>query len=360
MKKTAVKGLIILVAVALVCVFFSGTLHSITTAKVQMTKAKTGKLTSEISISGELYWPETESVFVPGLGGDDTLVIRRMPVSAGSWVQAGQVLARALFFQRLPAGPGRGQRVVAVAHGELQLAPGGVGVQTLAQPAGHDPLHEPAGDAGDHAHHPAHGALLPICVVRGLPLVLQLPHAAAYGALFKALARHALVRVGNVAFFSARGALLRAGTRLALPIMVVPFDVGGGPADRALQFALAGDALEGVMAFVAENVAGLRSATRTHVVALSGNGLIVVLKDMTSPAFAAPDAFLAIGGVIRVFMPFVAHFAAARAGATVPLVTEQTAQLHNKTSCAINKMLYPDYSKNKPPWGVFGMLPTAV
>ena len=59
---------------------------------------------------------------------------------------AGQVLARALFFQRLPAGPGRGQRVVAVAHGELQLAPGGVGVQTLAQPAGHDPLHEPAGD----------------------------------------------------------------------------------------------------------------------------------------------------------------------------------------------------------------------
>ena len=51
MKKTAVKGLFILIAVALVCVFFSGTLHSITTAKVQMTKAKTGKLTSEISMS---------------------------------------------------------------------------------------------------------------------------------------------------------------------------------------------------------------------------------------------------------------------------------------------------------------------
>ena len=93
MKKTAVKGLIILVAVALICVFFSGTLHSITTAKVQMTKAKTGKLTSEISMSGELCWPETESVFVPGLGSDDRLVTRRMPVSTGSWVQAGQVLA---------------------------------------------------------------------------------------------------------------------------------------------------------------------------------------------------------------------------------------------------------------------------
>ena len=93
MKKTAVKALIILIGIALVCVFFSGTLHSITTAKVQMTKAKTGKLTSEISMNGELYWPETESIFVPGLTSEDTLVIRRMPVSTGSWVQAGQVIA---------------------------------------------------------------------------------------------------------------------------------------------------------------------------------------------------------------------------------------------------------------------------
>ena len=72
MKKAAVKGLIILVGVVLVCVFFSGTLHSITTAKVQMTKAKTGKLTSEISMTGSLFWPAAESVFVPGMTGEDT------------------------------------------------------------------------------------------------------------------------------------------------------------------------------------------------------------------------------------------------------------------------------------------------
>lgn len=93
MKKAAVKGLIILVGVVLVCIFFSGTLHSITTAKVQMTKAKTGKLTSEITMTGELYWPSTESVFVPGLTGDTSLTVLRMCVGAGSWIKAGQVIA---------------------------------------------------------------------------------------------------------------------------------------------------------------------------------------------------------------------------------------------------------------------------
>lgn len=93
MKKAAVKGLVILIGIVLACVFFSGTLHSITTAKVRMVKAKNGKLSGELSMSGELCWPASESVFVPGLGSEDTLLIRRMPVSTGSWVQAGQVLA---------------------------------------------------------------------------------------------------------------------------------------------------------------------------------------------------------------------------------------------------------------------------
>ncbi len=93
MKKAAVKGLIILVGVVLVCVFFSGTLHSITTAKVQMTKAKTGKLTSEISMTGSLFWPAAESIFVPGMTGEDTLILRRLRISTGSWVKAGQIIA---------------------------------------------------------------------------------------------------------------------------------------------------------------------------------------------------------------------------------------------------------------------------
>ena len=93
MKRFAVRGLLILVGVVLVCVFFSGTLHSITTAKVQMAKAKTGKLTSEISLTGSLYWPATEPVFVEGMKSEDLLTIRRMNVAPGSWVNAGDLIA---------------------------------------------------------------------------------------------------------------------------------------------------------------------------------------------------------------------------------------------------------------------------
>ena len=59
MKKAAIKGLVILGAVVLLCVFFSGTLHTITTAKVQTARARNGRLESEITLTGSLKWPET-------------------------------------------------------------------------------------------------------------------------------------------------------------------------------------------------------------------------------------------------------------------------------------------------------------
>ena len=44
MKKFAVKGLIALAAAVALCMFFSGTIRTITTAKVKIVTAKTGKL----------------------------------------------------------------------------------------------------------------------------------------------------------------------------------------------------------------------------------------------------------------------------------------------------------------------------
>ena len=93
MKKAAVKWLVILVGIVLVCVFFSGTLHSITTAKVQMTKPKTGKLTTEITMTGNLYWPSTRSLFITEMKSEDTLTVRRVAVSAGSYVKSGDLIA---------------------------------------------------------------------------------------------------------------------------------------------------------------------------------------------------------------------------------------------------------------------------
>ena len=93
MKKTAIKGLIILAIVVLVCIFFSGTLHTITTAKVRITKAKTGRLETEITMTGKLQWPETVNLTVEGLGGDDTLIVRSTTAAAGAYVRAGDLLA---------------------------------------------------------------------------------------------------------------------------------------------------------------------------------------------------------------------------------------------------------------------------
>ncbi len=93
MKKHALKGLIILGIIVLLCVFFSGTLHTITTAKVQMVKAKTGKMEGEITLTGSLFWPETENIYVDGMNSEDTLILRQLCVKAGSYVKAGDLLA---------------------------------------------------------------------------------------------------------------------------------------------------------------------------------------------------------------------------------------------------------------------------
>ena len=93
MKKFALKGLVTLAAVVLLCVFFSGTLHTITTAKVQIVKARTGKMEGDITLTGSLVWPEAESVFIPGMSSEDSLILRKLCVGAGSYVKSGETLA---------------------------------------------------------------------------------------------------------------------------------------------------------------------------------------------------------------------------------------------------------------------------
>lgn len=93
MKKIAIKGLIILGIVVALCIFLSGTLHTITTAKVRTVNARMGRFEEEISLSGSLLWPETVNLSAEGMTGEDTLVISRLPVAAGSYVKEGDLLA---------------------------------------------------------------------------------------------------------------------------------------------------------------------------------------------------------------------------------------------------------------------------
>ena len=93
MKKFAIKGLIILGVVVLLCIFLSGTLRTITTAKVRIARTRTGRFEAGIDLSGSLVWPETVNLTIEGMTEEDTLVVRHFPVAAGSYVREGDLIA---------------------------------------------------------------------------------------------------------------------------------------------------------------------------------------------------------------------------------------------------------------------------
>ena len=63
MKKMAIKGLVTLAAVVALCMFFSGTIKTISTAKVKLVTAKQGKLEEVIRHSVELGVTEVVPFF---------------------------------------------------------------------------------------------------------------------------------------------------------------------------------------------------------------------------------------------------------------------------------------------------------
>ena len=94
MKKMAIKGLVALAAVVALCMFFSGTIKTISTAKVKLVTAKQGKLEEEIKLSGSLTFTKTEDVKL-ALASDQSVTIKRVRVAKGRKVAAGDVLFEA-------------------------------------------------------------------------------------------------------------------------------------------------------------------------------------------------------------------------------------------------------------------------
>ena len=87
MKKMAIKGLVALAAVVALCMFFSGTIKTISTAKVRLVTAKQGKLEEEIKLSGNLTFTQTEEVKL-ALASDQSVTIKRVRVAKGRKVAA--------------------------------------------------------------------------------------------------------------------------------------------------------------------------------------------------------------------------------------------------------------------------------
>ncbi|HIU16598.1 MAG TPA: hypothetical protein IAC49_09085 [Candidatus Ventricola intestinavium] len=95
MKKWAIKGLVTLAAVVALCMFFSGTIKTISTAKVKLVTARQGRLEEEVKLSGQLTFPQTEEIKLAGLEGDQSVTITRVRVAKGRHVKEGDVLFEA-------------------------------------------------------------------------------------------------------------------------------------------------------------------------------------------------------------------------------------------------------------------------
>ncbi len=94
MKKFALRGLLILAIVVALCMFFSGTVRTLTTPKVRFAQAKNGKFEQEIELKGKVVFPETEEIRVQ-VPRDLSLTIGQVKVAAGDKVKAGAVLMNA-------------------------------------------------------------------------------------------------------------------------------------------------------------------------------------------------------------------------------------------------------------------------
>ena len=91
LKKFALRGMIILAAVVALCVLFSGTIRTLTTAKVRYAPVKNGKFENVVELTGSVAFPEEEEIILKIPEGL-SLTVQRIPVSAGQKLYAGDRL----------------------------------------------------------------------------------------------------------------------------------------------------------------------------------------------------------------------------------------------------------------------------
>ncbi|MBQ6348074.1 MAG: hypothetical protein IJI71_11035 [Clostridia bacterium] len=94
LKKFAIRGIIFLAVFVALCMFFSGTVRTITTPKVRLFTPKKGKLEERIKLSCKPAFPNAEPVSF-GLSDGITLSIVKVNSRAGYTVTAGEVIVEA-------------------------------------------------------------------------------------------------------------------------------------------------------------------------------------------------------------------------------------------------------------------------
>ncbi len=94
MRRFALKGILILAAVLLICAFLSGTIMSLTCAKVKLVTPRMGKPEQKIELDVEVYFPETEDI-QPLLPAGITYTITEVNSRAGYTASSGDVILKA-------------------------------------------------------------------------------------------------------------------------------------------------------------------------------------------------------------------------------------------------------------------------
>lgn len=92
LRRMAGKGLVILFSVLLVCIFFSGTLKTLTTPKVKITSPVHGRFKDTVSLSGLFHASEVEESGLEELPEHAAMTVKEVYVLPGQKVQTGDTL----------------------------------------------------------------------------------------------------------------------------------------------------------------------------------------------------------------------------------------------------------------------------
>jgi multidrug efflux pump subunit AcrA (membrane-fusion protein) len=94
MKKIALKGLLIVAIVVALCIFFSGTIRTMTTPKVRFAQVRMGKMEMVTELTGKVVFPETEEWRLK-LPEGVSLTVTAVRVSKGDRVKKGATMLNA-------------------------------------------------------------------------------------------------------------------------------------------------------------------------------------------------------------------------------------------------------------------------
>ena len=91
LKRFALRGLIILFVTVALCMFFARTVQTITTPKVQLVTASSGRFEAKMRFNAQVSFPEKEEITVEEAEGTP-ITVGRVYVRPGHFVKAGDVI----------------------------------------------------------------------------------------------------------------------------------------------------------------------------------------------------------------------------------------------------------------------------